>query len=81
MSSHEDSSTTLLGRALAAQTVDLPIVVNLVVLEHSQLDLPVLVLDLLGGGVVLLLPLLGTSPQPKEDNCKGLKETLWKCLT
>ena len=81
MSSHEDSSTTLLGRALAAQTVDLPIVVNLVVLEHCQLDLPVLVLDLLGGGVVLLLPLLGTSPQPKEDNCKGLKETLWKCLT
>ena len=81
MSSHEDSSTTLLGRALAAQTVDLPIVVNLVVLEHGELDLPVLVLDLLGGGVVLLLPLLGTSPQPKEDNCKGLKETLWKCLT
>ena len=64
MSSHEDSSTTLLGRALAAQTVDLPIVVNLVVLEHSQLDLPVLVLDLLGGGVVLLLPLLGPSSQP-----------------
>ena len=65
--SHEDSSTTLLGRALAAQTVDLPIVVNLVVLEHSQLDLPVLVLDLLGGGVVLLLPLLGTSSQPGKN--------------
>ena len=39
---------------------------HLVVLEDSQLDLPVLVLDLLGGGVVLLLPLLGTSPQPEE---------------
>ena len=72
MSSHEDSSTTLLGRALAAQTVDLPIVVNLVVLEHSQLDLPVLVLDLLGGGVVLLLPLLGTSPQPEDKVKSGL---------
>merc|ERR1719412_2742134 len=31
-----------------------------------MLDLPVLVLDLLGGGVVLLLPLLGTSPQPED---------------
>ena len=38
---------------------------HLVVLEDGQLDLPVLVLDLLGGGVVLLLPLLGTSPQPR----------------
>ena len=37
---------------------------HLVVLEDGQLDLPVLVLDLLGGGVVLLLPLLGTSSQP-----------------
>ena len=81
VSSHEDSSTALLSGALAAQTIDLAVVVNLVVLEHGELDLPVLVLDLLGGGVVLLLPLLGTSPQPKEDNCKGLKETLWKCLT
>ena len=78
---HEDTGTALLGRALSPQTVDLPVVVHLVVLQDGQLHLPVLVLDLLGGGVVLLLPLLGTSPQPKEDNCKGLKETLWKCLT
>merc|ERR1712037_480806 len=70
VSSHEDSSAALLSRALTAQTVDLAIVVNLVVLEDGQLDLPVLVLDLLGGGVVLLLPLLSTSPQP-EDEVEG----------
>merc|ERR1719393_547934 len=67
---HEDSSTALLGRTLTAQTVDLAVVIHLVVLEDSELDLPVLVLDLLGGGVVLLLPLLGTSPQP-EDKVKS----------
>ena len=63
--SHEDPGTTLLGGTLASQTVDLAVVVHLVVLQHGELDLPVLVLDLLGGGVVLLLPLLGASPQPK----------------
>ena len=61
---HEDARSALLGRALSPQTVDLPVVVDLVVLQHGQLHLPVLVLDLLGGGVVLLLPLLGASPQP-----------------
>merc|ERR1719408_769778 len=69
---HEDSSTTLFGGALAAQTVDLAVVVHLVVLEDGELDLPVLVLDLLGGGVVLLLPLLGTSPQPEDEVKSGL---------
>merc|ERR1719232_443577 len=69
---HEDSGTTLLGRALTAQTVDLAVVVHLVVLEDGELDLPVLVLDLLGGGVVLLLPLLGTSPQPEDKVKSGL---------
>merc|ERR1719234_827277 len=72
VSSHEDSGTALLSGALAAQTVDLAIVVNLVVLKDSQLDLPMLVLDLLGGGVVLLLPLLGTSPQPEDEVEGGL---------
>ena len=43
---------------------------HLVVLEDGQLDLPVLVLDLLGGGVVLLLPLLSTSPQPEQKIMK-----------
>merc|ERR1712037_718861 len=72
VSSHEDSSAALLSRALTAQTVDLAIVVNLVVLEDGQLDLPVLVLYLLGGGVVLLLPLLSTSPQPEDEVEGGL---------
>ena len=67
MGGHEDPGPALLGRTLASQTVDLPVVVHLVVLQHGQLDLLVLVLDLLGCGVILLLPLLGTSPQPKED--------------
>merc|ERR1719402_1334453 len=67
---HEDASSTLLGRALPPQPVDLAVVVHLVVLEHGQLDLLVLVLDLLGCGVILLLPLLGTSPQP-EDQVQG----------
>merc|ERR1719513_95438 len=67
---HEDSGTTLLGWALTAQTVDLAVVVHLVVLEDGELDLPVLVLDLLGGGVVLLLPLLGTSKKIKHKHKK-----------
>ena len=44
--------------------------IYLVVLQDSQLDLPVLVLDLLGCGVVLLLPLLGASSQ-SEDKVEG----------
>ena len=67
---HEDASSTLLGRALSPQTVDLPVVVDLVVLQDGELHLPVLVLDLLGGRVVLLLPLLGSSPQ-SEDQVEG----------
>merc|ERR1719178_561586 len=59
--SHEDSSTTLLSRTLTAETVNLAIVVNLVVLEDSQLDLPVLV-----------LALLGTSSQPEDEMEGGL---------
>merc|ERR1719445_615738 len=70
VSGHEDSGSALLGGTLASQTVDLAVVVHLVVLQHGKLDLPVLVLDLLGGGVVLLLPLLGASSQP-EDQVEG----------
>jgi hypothetical protein len=39
--------------ALAAETLDLSITINLVVLENSQLGLLALVLDLLGSGVNL----------------------------
>lgn len=38
----------------------------LVVLEHSKFDLLPLVLVLLGGGVGLLLPLLGTTTKPQH---------------
>jgi hypothetical protein len=68
--SHEDTSSTLLGRALAAKTLDLAVTVDLVVLEHGQLGLLALVLDLLGGGVDLLLALLGTTTQA-EDEVEG----------
>ena len=63
---HEDASTALLRRALPPQPVDLAVIVNLVVLQHSQLNLAVLVLDLLGSGVILLLALLSSTPQPKN---------------
>ena len=67
MGRHENSGTTLLSGALPSEPVDLPVVVHLVVLQHRQLHLPVLVLDLLGGGVVLLLPLFCTTPQPQHQ--------------
>jgi hypothetical protein len=59
--SHEDTSTALGLRALAPQALDLAVTVNLVVLENRELRLLPLVLDLLGGGVHLLLALLGSS--------------------
>ena len=61
MPSHEDTSTALGVGALTTKTGDLARLVNLVVLENGQLDLLLLVLDLLGGGVGLLLALLTTS--------------------
>merc|ERR1719508_82880 len=70
MCSHKHTSSTLLGRALPPQTVDLAVVVDLVVLEDGQLHLTVLVLDLLGSCVILLLTLLGSSPQ-SEDQVQG----------
>lgn len=91
-SSHEDTSTTLVRRALATQAVDLAVLVNLthkqiltegegnlkqlkmsskntylVILKDSELDFLLLVLDLLRGGVVLLLALLGTSQQSQGE--------------
>jgi hypothetical protein len=46
---------------LSAETLDLSITVNLVVLKDRELGLLALVLDLLWGGVNLLLALLGSS--------------------
>ena len=48
---HEDTSAALWSGAFSPQTLDLAITVDLVVLEHSQLVLLALVLDLLWGGV------------------------------
>ena len=67
VSSHEHAGATLLGGTLTAQTVDLAVVVHLVVLEHGELDLPVLMLDLLGRGVILLLALLAATAQTKHQ--------------
>jgi hypothetical protein len=58
---HEDTSTTGVVGALTTETGDLARLVNLVELEDSHLDLGTLVLDLLGGGVGLLLSLLTTT--------------------
>jgi len=70
--SHEDASTACFGGALPPQPLDLSISINLVVLEHGQLGLLALVLDLLGRGVDLLLALLGTATQPKDEMESGL---------
>ena len=49
--SHEDTGTTGWGGALSAETLDLAVGSDLVVLEDGHLDLLPLVLDLLGGGL------------------------------
>jgi hypothetical protein len=64
---HENTGTALLGGALASKTLNLAVTVHLVVLEHSQLGLLALVLDLLGGGVNLLLALLATTTQAQHQ--------------
>lgn len=65
--SHEDTSAALGGRALPPETLDLAVAVDLVVLEDRELGLLPLVLDLLGGGVDLLLALLGTTAQAEDE--------------
>jgi hypothetical protein len=65
-SSHEDTSTALGLGALTPETLDLAVAVNLVVLKDRELGLLALVLDLLGGGVHLLLALLGTTTQTEH---------------
>jgi hypothetical protein len=52
--------------AFAAQTLDLAVTIDLVVLEHGKLGLLALVLDLLGSGVDLLLALLRTTAQAQN---------------
>lgn len=65
--SHEDTGTALWLWALSSQSLDLSIAVDLVVLQHGQLGLLALVLDLLGCGVDLLLALLGTTSEAEDE--------------
>ena len=65
--SHEDAGTTVLGRTFPPQPLDLPIPVDLVVLEHGQLALLALMLDLLGRRVDLLLALLGAAAETQDE--------------
>ena len=62
-----ESKTYGLGGALAAQTLNLAVTVNLVVLEDGEFGLFALVLDLLGGGVDLLFALLATTTQAEHE--------------
>jgi hypothetical protein len=70
-SSHEDTSTALLLRALPPQTLDLSVTVDLVVLKNGQLGLLALVLDLLGCSIDLLLALLGHTTTQAKDEMEG----------
>jgi len=60
---HEDTRPARLTRTLPPQALNLAIPIYLIVLEHRELGLLALMLDLLGGGVDLLLALLGTAAQ------------------
>ena len=53
--------------AFSPETLDLSITIDLVVLEHSQLGLLALVLDLLGRSIDLLLALLSTTAQAQNQ--------------
>ena len=61
-----------LGGALAAQTLDLAVTVDLVVLKDGEFGLFALVLDLLGGGVDLLFALLATTTKAEHEVKGGL---------
>lgn len=56
-----------LGGALAAQTLDLAVTVNLVVLEDGEFGLFALVLDLLGSSVDLLFALLAATTEAEHE--------------
>jgi len=70
--SHEDTGTALSAGALTTETLDLAVGIDLVVLQDRHLDLLAFVLDLLGGVVGLLLPLLGTTTETEHEVKCGL---------
>merc|ERR1719265_375927 len=69
---HEDSRAAELVRALAAETCDLVIGIDLVELQHSEFDLLALVLDLLWLGVSFLFALLATTGELRGHEEGGL---------
>jgi hypothetical protein len=64
---HEDTGATFRCWALPPQTLNLAVAVDLVILEHRQFGLLALMLDLLRGGVNLLLSLLSTTTESKDE--------------
>merc|ERR1712142_1194551 len=69
--SHKNTSTADINRAFSSQSSDLAVVINFVVFQCSKLDLDMLVLDFLWGGVVLLLSLLTTTSQTEHKMKSG----------
>merc|ERR1712126_674702 len=67
MLSHENTRTTRFTWTLPPKTSDFAILVHLVVFQHGQLHFLLLVFDLLGCGVVLLLPLLATTTKSENQ--------------
>jgi hypothetical protein len=61
-----------LGGALAAQTLNLSVTVDLVVLKDGEFGLFALVLNLLGGSVDLLFALLATTTEAEHEVKGGL---------
>ena len=69
---HEDARAAAVIRALTSQASDFAVLVHLVVFQHGQLDLLLLVLDLFRCGVVLLLALAATTSETQDEMECGL---------
>jgi hypothetical protein len=65
--SHEDTGAASLAGTFTTKTLDLAIAVDRVVFQGGHLLLPVLVLDLLGRGVLLLFSLLGATVEAEDQ--------------
>jgi len=64
---HKDTGPALSCGTFATETLDLSIGVYFVVFEDRHLDLLALVFDFLGSAVCLLLPLLPTTAEAKNQ--------------
>ena len=58
-------------RTLPPQPLNLPIPINLIVLQHAQFGLLALVFDLFGSGVHFLLALLGAAAEAQDEMESG----------